>query len=153
MMKIDDFDIAILKLLQDNSNLKSEAIAEVVGLSATACQRRIRRLRESGVIDTEIAVLQPKALGGWVSLIVQIVLERGGAQTVDQFKKQMRETPEVQQCFYVTGEYDFVLVVVARDMSAYELLTRQLFFENPLIRKFNTIVSMETVKRTLSLPI
>jgi Lrp/AsnC family leucine-responsive transcriptional regulator len=152
-MKIDSFDISILKIMQGNSKIKSETIAETVGLSATACQRRIKRLRDSGVIESEIAVLKPNALGGWVSLVVQIVLERGGAQTVDQFKKQMRDTPEVQQCFYVTGEYDFVLIVVVRDMSAYELLTRQLFFENPLIRKFNTIVSMETVKRGLALPL
>ncbi len=152
-MKIDSYDIKILQILQKNSRLKSETIAETVGLSPTACQRRIKRLRQNGTIQSDIAVLKPDALGGWVSLIVQIVLERGGAQTVDQFKQQMRDTPEVQQCFYVTGEYDFVLIVVAKDMSDYELFTRRIFFENPLIRKFNTIVSMENVKRSLTLPL
>jgi len=152
-MKLDDFDLSILRLLQKNVRLKSEVIAEQVGLSATACQRRIKRLREQGVIDAEIAVLKPGAVGGWVTLLVQVVLDRGGAHSVNDFKRQMRDAPEVQQCYYVTGEYDFVLVVLARDMSEYDQLTQRVFFENALIRKFNTIVCMENVKTTLSLPL
>ncbi len=152
-MNLDDFDFAILRVMQKNARLKSETIAEQVGLSATACQRRIKRLRDQGVIEHEIAIVNPDMVGGWISLIVQIVLDRGATHTVDEFKRQMRDAPEVQQCFSVTGEYDFVLVVIARDIKDYDQLTRRIFFENALIRKFNTTVSMENIKTSLSLPL
>jgi len=152
-MKIDDFDIAILNLVQDNAQLKSESIAESIGLSPTACQRRLRRLREDGAIASEIAVIDPSIVGGRVTMIVQVVLERGGSHTVDAFKRKMREAPEVQQCYYVTGEYDFILLVTARDIADYEQLTRRIFFENSQIQKFHTIVTMENVKVGLGIPL
>lgn len=152
MSEIDQFDRTILSLLQDNARMTSEAIGDAVGLSPTACQRRIKRLRENGVISSEIAVLDPEALGGRVTLIVQIVLERGRADIVDAFRREVRGIPEIQQCYYVTGEYDFILVVTASDMADYEQLTRRIFFGNPNIQKFHTIVVMQSVKTGLKIP-
>ena len=153
MNEIDAFDVKILNSLQANNRMTSEALAERVGLSPTACQRRIKRLRESGAISAEVAVVSPEVLGGRVTLIIQVLLERGRADIVDSFKREIRAIPEVQQCYYVTGEYDFVLVMTAKDMADYERLTRRIFFDNPNIQRFHTSVTMESVKVGLQIPL
>jgi Lrp/AsnC family leucine-responsive transcriptional regulator len=153
MTKLDSFDIAILRSVQDDNRQSTEAIAEAVGLSPSTCQRRLKRLRDSGAIAAEIAVLSPEVVGKRITLIVQVVLERGGAHIVDAFKRDVQAIPEIQQCYYVTGEFDFILVVTAADIAAYERLTRRIFFDNPRIQKFHTIVVMESVKVGLAIPL
>lgn len=153
MSDLDTHDLRILDLLQDDARLKSEAIAEDIGLSPTAVQRRIKKLRLSGAIEKEVAVLSPKVLGNRITLIVLVALERGGSHIIDAFHREMRRIPEVQQCYYVTGDYDFTLIVTARDMADYEKLTRDVFFENATIRRFHTIVTMDTVKHGLTIPL
>ena len=153
MIVSDPIDIAILRHLQRTTRKTSEAIAEAVGLSPSACQRRIKRLRQCGAIASEIAVLDPEVAGARLTLIVEVVLARGRADIIDRFKRAVREMPEVQQCYYVTGDVDFILVVTAKDMSDYEGLTRRLFFDNPDILKFQTIVVMDTVKLGLEIPL
>ena len=153
MADLDQFDVAILSLLQDDNRLTSEAIAEQVGLSPTACQRRIKRLRAEGAIAAEVAVLDPDLVGGRITLIVQVILAHGRADIIDSFKREMRAIPEVQQCYYVTGESDFILIVTAEDIASYERLTRRIFFGNPNIQKFQTIVVMDSVKVGLKIPL
>jgi Lrp/AsnC family leucine-responsive transcriptional regulator len=153
MDELDDFDTALLRELQVNNRLTSEALAERVGLSPTACQRRVKRLRETGAIQAEVAVVSPDAAGKRVTLIVEIELERGRADIVDNFKREVQSIPEIQQCYYVTGKADFVLIVTARDMAEYEQLTRKIFFGNPNIQHFTTIVVMDSVKLGLEIPL
>lgn len=153
MSELDRFDRAILRELQRDARLTGETLADRVGLSATACQRRIKRLREEGAILAEVAVVSPAAVGRHLTALVQVTLERGRADTVDRFAREMREAEAVQQCFCVTGDNDFVLVVTARDMEDYERLTRALFFANPTIRKFETVVVMKTIKAGLEVPV
>jgi Lrp/AsnC family leucine-responsive transcriptional regulator len=153
MLKLDDFDLAILRCLQVSTRLATEEIGDRVGLSATACQRRIKRLRDDGVIAKEVAILSPRALGERVTLIVEVVLARGRADVVDTFKRDISAVPDVQQVYYVTGECDFVLIVNAASIADYEVLTRRLFFDNENIQKFHTTVVMESVKLGLEVPI
>lgn len=153
MSDLDNFDVAILRCLQVDNRQTSEAIGAEIGLSPTACQRRIKRLRASGVIASEVAILDPDRIGGRLTLIVQVLLARGRTDIIDSFKREIRDIPEVQQCYYVTGEHDFILVVTAEDMAAYEKLTRRIFFANPNIQKFQTIVAMESVKLGLQIPL
>ncbi len=153
MSKIDPFDIAILNNLQKNSRITSEPLAEAVGLSPTACQRRVKRLRDNGVIEKEIAVIDPAKVGGRITMIVQAVLERGRADILDDFKREIAKIPQVQQCYYVTGDFDFILIVTAKDIPEYEQLTHRIFFANPHIRRFQTIVVMDSVKVGLSYPL
>lgn len=133
--------------------MTTEAIGTAVGLSPTACQRRIKRLRETGAIAAEIAVLDPDRVGGRMTLILQVTLRRGGAHLVDAFRRDIVKVPEVQQCYYVTGDYDFVLIVTAKDMADYERLIRCAFFDDPNIQRFHTAVVMDTVKRGLAIPL
>ena len=142
----------MLVQLQHDARTTSERLAELLGLSPTACQRRLKRLRASGVISAEIAVIDPAATGNWITLIAHASLVRGRPEIVDAFKKDVRRTPEIQQCFYVTGDYAFVMVVVVQDIRAYDQLIRKLFMENPNILKFQTSMVIDTVKTGLSLP-
>ena len=150
---MDVFDKHILKLLQKNSRITTEEIGHQVVLSATACQRRIKKLRGSGVIQKEVAVLNGSSLGGYVTVIVEIIMKQGGAKTIDEFKAQMLEHEEVQQCYYVTGNVDFILIIAAENMLKYEQLTRKLFFNNLNIQKFHSTVAMESVKIGLNIPL
>ncbi len=153
MADLDEFDRKILRLLQDGSRMKTEAIGEEVGLSATAVQRRMKRLRDAKVIRSEMAVIDAEAVGGMIRTVVGIALERGQTDVMDAFKRKARQEPEVQQCYWVTGEYDFVLVVVVRSTADYEALARRLFVDDPNIRRFDTFVAMETVKLGLQIPL
>jgi len=150
---LDTFDRQILKLLQINSRITSEELGVQVGLSATACQRRIKKLREAKVILKEVAVIDGIAIGGYVTVIVEVILKQGNFKTINTFKQQMLKFPQVQQCYYVTGNTDFILVVIAENMLEYEKLTRELFFNNSNIEKFHSTVVMENVKVGLDVPV
>jgi Lrp/AsnC family leucine-responsive transcriptional regulator len=153
MSEYDNFDIKILNELQDNSRQTAEIIADKVGLSPAATQRRIKRMREDGTIAKEIAILNPAALGGRTTLIVQVCFSCGGAATVETFKQQMAGVPEVQQCYYVTGQTDFILIMTVRDMQDFDRITREHLFSNPAIGRFETIVAIDTFKAGFKIPL
>ncbi len=149
---IDSFDRKILEIIQVSNRTTSDQIAEQVGLSPAAVQRRMKRMREQNIIKADIAVINPKAVGRGVTLLVQVTLERERADLLDAFKKEMKVNPAVQQCYYVTGSADFILVITAVDMEDYEAFTREVFFDNHNIRNFHTNVVMDSVKTGLSVP-
>lgn len=153
MPDFDTFDRALLRLLQADARMTSEALGAAVGLSASAVQRRLRQLRDCGAIRREIAVLDPAQLGRPITVIVQVVLERGRADIVDDFGRRAEESAEVQHCYHVTGEYDFLLVLSLRDMDEYQRLTRRLFYGNPHIQRFQTSVVIDTMKSGLQIPL
>ena len=146
MSDLDRFDLKLLDLVQYDNRLTSEVLGERVGLSATAVQRRLKRLRDTGVIEADIAVVSPKAVGQRVQMIVLVSLERERADIIDRFKKSIRATPEVMNGYYITGDADFLLLVTTPDIEAYELFTRRFFYENPDIKNFKTMVVMDRVK-------
>ncbi len=150
---LDRLDLKILALVQHDNRLTSEVLGERVGLSATAVQRRLKRLRDSGVIEADVAVVSPRAVGQRVQMLVMVSLERERADIIDRFKKSIRATPEVMNGYYVTGEADFMLVITTRDMEDYELFTRRFFYENPDIKNFKTMVVMDRVKIGFALPL
>lgn len=150
---LDGFDRKILGILQLANRTTSEQIADQVGLSAAAVQRRVKRLRADGIIQADVSVVNAKAVGRELTLLVQVSLERERADLMDAFKKTMRQWDEVQQCYYVTGAFDFMLVVTATDMADYERFTRKAFFDNTNVRNFQTHVVMDSVKVGLHIPI
>ncbi|GHD60087.1 AsnC family transcriptional regulator [Thalassobaculum fulvum] len=152
MADLDAFDRKLLALVQENARLTAEQLGERVGLSASACHRRLRRLREAGVIEAEIAVVAPETVGRSLTMIVEVSLEREHPHIIDAFKRSMRATPEVMQCYYVTGDADFIIILTARDMKSYERFTQRFFFDNPQVRKFRTFVVMDRTKVGLGVP-
>jgi len=143
---LDAFDRRILEILQRDNRTPQRRIGEMVNLSAPAVQRRIKRLEEEGVIAANVAILAPEKLGRSLSIIVEISVESERSDDLDAVKAAFRAAPEVQQCYYVTGDVDFVLVVLVADMAEYEALTRRLFFGNANVKKFRTLVTMDRVK-------
>ncbi|HWJ86673.1 MAG TPA: Lrp/AsnC family transcriptional regulator [Pelagibacterium sp.] len=150
---LDRLDMAILQVLQVDNKTPQRTIAERVNLSAPAVQRRIKRMEASGVIQANVAQIDPAKVGRAITLFVEVEMESERAERFDAAKRSFADAPEVQQCYYVTGEADFILIVVVRAMADYEALTRKLFFENNNVKRFRTFVSMERVKVGLTVPL
>ncbi|MBY6049008.1 Lrp/AsnC family transcriptional regulator [Vannielia litorea] len=153
MTPLDSYDLAILRILQRNNATPQRAIGEAVNLSAPSVQRRIKRMEAEGVIAANVAVVAPDRVGLPLTIFAQVELVSETPDDIDTMKRRFREAPEVQQCFYVTGEADFMLVLVVESMAAYEEFTRRAFFAGGNVRKFRTFVSMDAVKSGSSLNI
>ena len=153
MIELDRVDGRILEAMQRNNRLTSEELGDLVGLSPTACQRRVKRLRAEGVIEADVSIVSPKIVGRPVTMLVLVSLERERADIVDRFKNAIRATQEVMIGYYVTGDADFVLIVTAKNMEDYEQFTRRFFYENHDIKGFKTMVVMDRVKAGFAVPI
>lgn len=152
-MELDRYDRQLLRLVQDDVGASAEQLAERVPLSPSSIQRRLRRLREVGVIEREVAVVNPAALGRPTFFIVSLQVERERPELLNQLRRWLAAQEHIQQAFYVTGESDFVLVVAAPDTEAYDALMGRLVSENPNVSRFTTSVALSVVKRGLSIPI
>lgn len=150
---LDTFDLAILEILQRNNLMPQRSIGEAVNLSAAAVQRRIKRMQESGVILANVAVVDPARLGRAITVLVEIVVESERIDLIESVRASLAAAPEVQQCYYVTGEADFVVVITVATMGEYEALTRRLFFKNHNVKRFRTLVVMDRVKVGLHIPL
>ena len=153
MPPLDKADMIILRQLQEDCRVGLEQLAEHCALSVPSVQRRVKKLRDAQLIEKEIAVLNPAGFDTKMTFVVLVELERESLVQLDAFRKSVRGEPQVQQCYYVTGEADFILICTASDMQDFEALTHRLFFEDSNVRRFRTSVSMERTKVGLSLPI
>ena len=143
---MDRIDKHILNHLQRNNRISNQQLAEAVGLSAPACLKRVRRLRESGVISAEVAIVSPELVGHRINVIVEVEMDRDTLDIYDSFNRRMSECPEVTQCYQVTGEVDFVLVVLVPDMQTYEAFARRELASDPHLRKFRSLISLRREK-------
>lgn len=147
---LDGFDKAILRIVQRDSRIPQRQIAEAVNLSAAAVQRRIAAMEEAGVIRRNVALVDPAAVALTITSIVEVRMIDEHAATVAAAKALFQDTPEIQQCYYVTGGISFVLVIVTVDMPAYEALTRRLFVENERVESFRSLIALDRVKADTS---
>jgi Lrp/AsnC family transcriptional regulator, leucine-responsive regulatory protein len=150
---LDDLDRRILTRYQTNTRVTASSIGEVIGLSAAAVQRRIKRMREQGIITNEIAQIDASAVGLPVTVVVHIDLERETLQLIDAFKAAMLAQPNVQQCWYTTGLSDFILIVRVASMAAYEQFSRNVLLSNKNVARFTSYVALVEVKSGFALPI
>ncbi len=152
-LTLDKFDRRILAILQRDNLATSQALGERVGLSASAVQRRIKRMRDARIILRDTAVLDGRALDRPLTVIVEVSVDREAKDVVESFRNRAMATAEVQQCYYVTGEADFVLIVAARSMEDYQDIARRLFLDDANVRRFRSSVVIEALKATLDIPI
>jgi len=152
-MQYDRIDARILEIVQKNNRLTSEVIGEMAGLSATACQRRLKRLRSEGIIEADVSIVSPKAVGNPIQMLVLVSLERERSDIIDRFKKAIKSSIEVVNGFYVTGDADFVLYITARSMEDYEQFTRRFFYANQDIKTVKTMVIVDRIKVGFAVPI
>ena len=156
-LEIDAIDIQLLAQLQHDANLSNQALAEVVHVSPPTCLRRVKRLRDAGLIERQIAVLSAEKLtatiGFGLTAIVEITLDRQDAQALEQFETRVADTPEVQQCYRVSPGPDFVLVVHAANMPSYQALTQRLFTSDANVRNVKAFFSIKRSKFGAELPL
>ncbi len=141
-ISLDRIDRRILNLLQRDSSISNVALAEKVGLSPPACLKRVRQLKEHKVIASEVALLNPELIGYKINIIVEVEMERDRPDLYARFVRIINAAPEVLQCYQVTGEVDFVLVVAVPDMQAYESFVQRVLFAESNMRKFRTLISL-----------
>ena len=149
---LDEFDRAILACLQEDSGRPLRLVAEDVHLYPAAVHRRVRRMDKDGVIDATVAVVDAARVGRPITVIVEVNVESERLDLLNSVKRRFGQDPDVQQCYYVTGEADFVLVVNVASMTNYEALTRRLFFGNGNVRRFRSLIVMDRIKARLSVP-
>jgi len=152
-MKLDRFDRQLLNLVQEDAGQTADRLAEQVALSPSAIQRRLRRMREAGVIVRETAVVDPKQVGKPTFFVVSLQVERERPELLAQLRRWLAAHDQIQQVFYVTGEADFILVVTAPDTEDFDALMIRMVGENPNIRRFTTNVALSLVKRGLTIPV
>lgn len=152
-MDLDDFDRKLLALMQEDAGQTADRLSETVGLSPSAIQRRLRRLRESGVILRDISVVAPEHVGRPTFFVTSLQVEQERPELIQQLRRWLSQQPQIQQVYYVTGEADFVMLVTARDTASYDAMMQRLLQENPNVRRFTTNVVLGTVKRGLAIPI
>lgn len=150
---LDNFDRRILEILQRDNKTPQREIARAVNLSAPAVQRRIRRMEDAKIILANTAMVDPVSVGLPITILVEVEMENEQAEKYDAVKRAFMATPEIQQCYYVTGECDFILVINVSTMTEYEALTRKLFFSNNNVKRFRTFVTMDRVKVGATIPI
>ena len=150
---LDHSDRILLDALQRDCTTPISILADECGLSVASVQRRLKRLRQEGIVEREVAVLDPAAVGQEMTFIIMVEMERERLDQLQAFRRKAAADPNVQQCYYVTGEADFVLICTAPDMRAFELLTQRLFFEDENVRRFRTSVTLHRTKVGLSVPV
>ena len=150
---LDRFDLAILDILQADNTTPQRAIAQAVNLSAPAVQRRIQRLKDSGVIRANVAVLDPVKVGKPLTIVLEVHLENERPDRTAPLRTRIAAEDAVQQCYSVTGEADYLLVVNVASMADYEALTRRLFEGDDNIKRFRTSVALASLKTGLRVPL
>ena len=143
---LDRIDRRILEQLQRDCSVTNVQLAEWVGLSPPACLKRVRRLTEQGYIDKRVALLVPERLGPSLHMVVEVEMVSDQRHVNDAFARRVRATAEVKQCYRVTGEVDFVLIVMVPDMPAYEVFCERVLYADPNMKKFRTLISMRREK-------
>lgn len=147
---LDADDLHLLALLQTDARRSIQSLAELTRLSPTTCHRRVKRLRDEGFIEREVAILSAQkmaaALGAGLSALVEISLDVQTAEALDAFEARAVARPEVQQCWRVSPGPDFVLVLQVPDMPAYQELARELFSQDSLVRNVRAFFAVKRAK-------
>ena len=149
-MTLDQTDFLILDQLQKDSSLTNQELAERVFTSPPTCLRRVKRLKDAGLIERQIAILSTDKLapliGHGLTAIVEITLDRQDTQNLEAFEKRVAADPSVQQCYRVSPGPDFVLIVFATDMPAYLALSQRLFSADANVRNVKAFFSVKRGK-------
>ncbi|AUM00379.1 winged helix-turn-helix transcriptional regulator [Pseudothauera hydrothermalis] len=152
MRELDRTDRKILDILQKNARIAMTELAEKVGLSATPCTERVRRLEREGVITGYHAHVNPHALGRGLLVFVEIKLSAKSGEVFERVKNEMRYVPEVMECHLVSGDFDYLIKARIAEMSEYRRLLGNILLKLPAAAESRSYVVMEEIKETLYLP-
>lgn len=149
----DERDLAILSLLQKDSTITNAELAKQVGLSASACLGRTKRLKECGVIKQFVAILDEEKAGLEVVTYVFVTLSPHDRATTESFLDRIREIPNVMECYNISGNYDYLLKILSASISAYRNFVIDTLIEVPGVGKVETTVVLSSEKQSYQLPL
>lgn len=141
-------------MLRDNADVPGKRIADRVHLSTSAVERRISKLKQDGVIQRIVAVINPKAVDRGLSVLVELEIQNEYRHTLEQFQRWIDAATEVQSCWYVTGDMDFVLLVAVRDLEEYnDFIERLMTEQQAVVRKYKSLIALKTIKHGLGVSV
>jgi Lrp/AsnC family leucine-responsive transcriptional regulator len=156
-IKLDQTDLRLLRMLQANGRATYDDVAEAVGLSPSAALRRVKRLEETGVISSYVALVNPQAVGLRLTAYINVRLEKHSEvhkrTPMDAFRASVQVWPEVVECSSLTGEMDYMLKVVVADMTDYSRFVMDTLLRHPSVQDCKTSFALDCLKQTTSLPI
>ncbi|WP_406300780.1 Lrp/AsnC family transcriptional regulator (plasmid) [Embleya sp. NBC_00888] len=150
---LDEIDHLLLDLVQTDAAQPLHELGDKVGLSPSAVQRRMSRLRRTGVIRAEVAVVDPQTVGLGLTTVALVELVENDDAQHTAFCARLRAEPTAQQCYSVLGQWDYVVVLVTADLTAYREVSRRLFIEDKTVRRYESLLTHEQVKPGLRLPL
>ncbi|WP_260955697.1 Lrp/AsnC family transcriptional regulator [Pseudomonas citri] len=150
---LDRTDKALLAALQGNARLTIAELAEHVALTTSPCWRRVKMLEESAVITGYQAILSPKALGYGVTAFVSVMMESHSQEMARSFEQRLLEIPEIVACHNVSGRYDFLLEVVAKDLESFGEFAREVLQTLPAVKEIYSSFSFKSVKPSRVIPV
>jgi len=153
MMELTGIDRTLLRLLQSNAKTRLDDLAEQAGASTATVQRRLRYMRDAGVMTGDTVTIDPEAVGLGMTFVILVEMERERLDILDAFRRKIHSEERIQQCYYITGDADFALVALARDMNDYRGLIQRLFFDDTNVKRFRTSVVMERTKVGAFVPV
>jgi DNA-binding Lrp family transcriptional regulator len=153
MLQLDEFDRKILSALQENARITTQELAERVGLSATPCARRVRRMEDDGLIDRYVTLLNPERLGVGLTVFVNVRLNTQSARSFDAFEGTIRKLPQVVGCYLLAGNYDYLVQVRVADVEAFRSFIRDKLVTIDGVGETHSSVVLEETKRTTALPV
>ena len=151
--ELDSFDLRLLAQVQRDARTTAEDLGAAVGLSGSAVLRRLKRLRETGVIDREVAVVATDKVGPRLRIIATVELERERADQLSSLVELLLVRPEVQQAYYISGDADLLLIVIVPEITHYDRLTAELVSKHPMIKRITTSVVFRELKVGLFVPV
>ena len=152
-LKITKSDSNLLMALQDNATLSQIDLAERSGLSRTSVWRRVRELEEAGVIENRVALLSARLLGLSIHVLLSVAMVEHTDKVRESFEAHVKDLPEVMECFSVSGERDYVLQVISRDMESYNEFLNTKILNHPSVKSASSSFALRRVKYTTALPI
>lgn len=150
---LDRIDNNILKELQRNGRISNLELSKRVGLSPTPCLERVKRLEQGGFISGYTALVNPDLVGASLLVFVEITLLKNSAKVFDDFKEAVLKRPEIQECYLVSGNFDYLLKARVHDMLAYRFLLSETLLNLPFIANTRTYVVMDDIKQSSHVPI
>jgi len=150
--KLDKIDLKILRILQDNSKITNLDLSKKIGLSPAPTLERVKKLEQTGIIESYHAQINAKAIGLNVKTFVLVSLAWQMENALDKFLDKVREIPEIVECYIITGEADFLMKIITKDIPSYEHILFKTLSQIEEIERLKTLMTLSTVKETKVLP-
>jgi len=153
MSELTRSDYRLLDALQKDTTLSQIDLAEVSGKSRTSVWRRIRELEDNGLIGDKVALLNPKSLGLQIHVMLSVSMVKHSDKTRKEFEAHVETLPEVMECYSVSGDRDYVLMILSKDMEAYNDFLNRTILDHPSVHSASSSFALRRVKYTTSLPL